>query len=340
MNGLSFPRFFKKKQKLSLNIEKCIQRIREHPLDLSLHVKLANIYKQLYQWIPAIAEYRTCIAMGGPNQSILLDLADSYMAIGYREEAISIYEDVLAEIEDGTLSERINDQISRAKSVEPKPLSNLNHNVFYRLKTLADHLIALFPSSKFSVLDVGGGTGQLALFVPKADYMLAEPSINGLSGTALPFMEKSIDVIVACHVLEHIPKNDREKFLDDVCSKSRKYVIILNPFHEPNGFEEERLKVIVELTDAQWAKEHLTCTLPSIEEIEQFALKRKYNYKVLPNGSLPTSLAMVFVEHYAALAGRNQELKKINKLYNCSFFERLTNPQFPTARLIEIEIAN
>jgi SAM-dependent methyltransferase len=340
MNLLSFPRFFKKKQSLLLKIEECRQQIREHPLDPLLHLDLANIYALQNQWIPAIAEYRTGIALGGPKQSILLSLADSYMAIGYGEGAVNIYEDILAETEDSSLPEEIIKLLSKAKAVIPKPLSNLNHNSFYRLKTLADHLLNLFPSPEFSILDVGGGSGQLALFLPKANYVLAEPSINGISGTVLPFKEKSFDVIVACHVLEHIPVNDREKFLENICLTSRKYVIILNPFQEPGGFEEERLKLIIELTNAQWAKEHLACTFPNLFEIEQFAVRHKYKYKMLPNGSLPTSLAMVFVQHYATLAGRRKELEKINNLYNRSFCEQLTNPQFPTARLIEFDIAN
>jgi hypothetical protein len=61
-------------------------------------------------------------------------------------------------------------------------------------------------------------------------YLSLKRTMYGISGTELPFTEKSFDVAVACHVLEHIPQNERVQFLDQLCTKARKYVLLLNPF--------------------------------------------------------------------------------------------------------------
>jgi hypothetical protein len=206
------------------------------------------------------------------------------------------------------------------------------------MKTLADHVLNLCPSSSCTLLDVGGGDGAFALFVPEADYVLADPITNGISGTELPFTEKSFDVVVACHVLEHIPQNERVQFLDQLCTKARKYILLLNPFVDPASHVTERLQLVVELTDATWAKEHLAHQLPELEELKQFASERGLKCRIWPNGSLPTAMAMVFVDHYATLTGCQQEAEKINHFFNCRFAEKLTNPELPTDYLVELRL--
>jgi 2-polyprenyl-3-methyl-5-hydroxy-6-metoxy-1,4-benzoquinol methylase len=78
---------------------------------------------------------------------------------------------------------------------------------------------APFPKdAPIKVLDVGGGHGQLASFLPEASYCLAEPSVNGISGADLPFADRSFDYVVSCHVLEQIPE------VQAVISKVERYL--------------------------------------------------------------------------------------------------------------------
>ena len=109
------------------------------------------------------------------------------------------------------------------------------------------------------MLDVGGGEGLLAQFLDEAkfEYCLAEPTVNGISGIALPFAPKSFDIVVSCHVLEHIPIDDRVVFLDNLVNQARKAVVFLNPFEVPKTHVTERLKLLISITGADWAKEHL-----------------------------------------------------------------------------------
>jgi hypothetical protein len=309
------------------------------PQDPVPHFQLANVYAGLNMWLFAIAEYRTGLALGGSSdQNALLSLADAYTAIGQGELAASVCEGVLAKSGDVDLSQEIEKSLFMAKTVDPQPLDNFSHNGYYRLKTLADHLLGMFPDSDFSVLDVGGGDGSLCLFVPGARYVLAEPAVNGISGTTLPFKDRSFDVVVACHVLEHIPPAERRRFLDELCRKAGKYVILLNPFVVPGSSVTERLELLIELTGAAWAKEHLDCTLPELDDVKQFAAERGLGYRAWPNGSLTTSLAMVFLDYYAKLAGRALELKRIHRFYNTRYCDHLSGAEFPTAYLVELEV--
>jgi hypothetical protein len=217
-------------------------------------------------------------------------------------------------------------------------LTYLDHNQYYRLFSLAEEIKNLQGEENWSILDVGGGDGKLALFIPNSPYCLAEPSVNGISGTNLPFAYKMFDVVVSCHVLEHIPIPERELFLDNLISKAKKAVILLNPFEVEGTFVKERLELMINITNAEWAKEHLECSLPTLDNIKLYAEKRGLNYKIQPNGIITTSLAMVFLSYFANKSGCYQELGKINQFYNENYLNILDSEIYPNAYLITLKL--
>ena len=313
-----------------------IDQVSNNPLVPAFHFDLAQWYREQGEWYVAISECRMSIALGNNDIQAKLFLMKAYMAIGQPDLANNIKGEMLRE-DDKDVTKDINSLKSK-NDIKENPLTNLDHNVYYRIKSLSDHISSLFSHQKISILDVGGGSGVLSLFLPGANYCLAEPSVNGISGNNLPFNEKSFDVVVACHVLEHIPKGERNYFLKRICSVAKKYVILLNPFFVKDSFVNERLDLLIEITNASWAKEHKECSLPHLDEIVHFAKKNNIGFKVSPNGSLTTGMAMSFVSYFAQITKRGNELDKINHLYNTYYFDKLSNSQMPMAYLIELNL--
>jgi ubiquinone/menaquinone biosynthesis C-methylase UbiE len=215
-------------------------------------------------------------------------------------------------------------------------VANLSHNQYFRFSSLAREIKSTAGAMNVSVLDVGGGDGRLACFIPNLLYCLAEPTTNGISGTKLPFGDLSFDYVVCCHVLEHIPAGDRYAFLDQLLSKAQRGVILLNPFFIEGTHPEEGTRLVFDITKAEWAKEHLECALPRVEEIEAYAKTRGLQCSIKPNGSITTTMALVFMDHFAKEAGRYEDWEKVNAFFNTKFIDILDSPDSPTAHLVHL----
>ncbi|PID57836.1 hypothetical protein CSB45_06340 [candidate division KSB3 bacterium] len=210
----------------------------------------------------------------------------------------------------------------------------LDHNQYFRLFSLSAEIMHQSKNRSSSVLDVGGGQGELAAFIPEYSYCLAEPAINGISGTALPFPDNAFDYSVSCHVLEHIPVKSRERFLDQLLAKSQKGVILLNPFFIEKTCPDERIRLFLEITGAKWAEEHLDNPLPEIREIQDYAAKRSLELSIKPNGTSSTSAAYVFMSYFAEKAGQLKELQAINAFFNTRYTHILNSHESPNAYLM------
>jgi 2-polyprenyl-3-methyl-5-hydroxy-6-metoxy-1,4-benzoquinol methylase len=237
----------------------------------------------------------------------------------------------------GARREEIEKYKATLQAAIPK-LSNMNHNQCFRFQSLMSAIREKSKGTEISILDVGGGQGELSAFIPEAKYCLAEPAVNGISGTTLPFPDQSFDYVVSCHVLEHIPLDEREDFLDQLLSKARNGMILLNPFNIDGTFIDERLRLVIDVTGADWAKEHLECKLPSINDIKKYAEKRGLTISIQPNGTLTTTLAFVFIDHFASRSGLMRDWNKVNDYFNEKFETILNSKDFPAAYLIHFNL--
>lgn len=232
-----------------------------------------------------------------------------------------------------TADQRGTPQVTQHR-VPADQLRGMNHNQYFRFQTLSRKLTELAGAEIVSVLDVGGGDGGLAQFLPDYGYFLAEPAVNGLSGEALPFTEGRFDYVVACHVLEHIAPEARHSFLDNLMLCARRGLVLLNPFLDERSSAEERLRLFIDVMDAPWAREHLECTLPKLEMVHEYAEDRGFAITTEPNGFMPFAAAIELANYFCAGQGRGADFKAINTYFNQHLEGRLDVADCPNAMLV------
>jgi len=309
------------------------------PADAADHARLGDWYAQNGNLTETQAQYRTALALGLDDPGIMLRLAKAYLQLGQPELASLWCSRLDARAAQYMSSERTALETAAAQA-QPVSLRSLDHNRYARMRTLAAVLAE--HDAGVRVLDIGGGDGLLALFLPEVEYVLAEPGTNGIVAQELPFAGVEFDIVLSCHVLEHIPAPDRDSFLTTLCDLARRELVLLNPFR-PAGTEinasDPWLELVWAITKAPWAKEHLDCGFPSLADVERFATAHGYGCRCEPNGMRAVSTLHVLLSHYANLAQRTPDLEAINELLNNLDPESLDSATMPTAWLVRLDVS-
>jgi len=80
-----------------------------------------------------------------------------------------------------------------------------------------------------SIIDCGG-TGSYKPFLPGVDLTLANPAVNAIDASQLPFGDNTFDAAISTHTLEHVVMERREAFLDEMIRVSRNTIHLIFPF--------------------------------------------------------------------------------------------------------------
>ncbi|MCW5898895.1 MAG: class I SAM-dependent methyltransferase [Flavobacteriales bacterium] len=275
-----------------------LEKLSASPLDAGLHLEQAR-------WL---------MAQGNPNAALAESLTAAFLGAPMA----------------------LCNALQQEAEARTRPLLDIPHNRYYRLHSMAQAIKRMAAGEQVSVLDVGGGDGTLGRFLPGHQYCLAEPVVNGIAGEKLPFPPRSFDIVVSGHVLEHVPRDQRTLFLERLVGQARRGVILLNPFHVEGVDEEERLRLVIRLSGAAWAREHLECVLPKVHEVEAFAHDRGLTCRVTPNGTMASTFGFVWVEYFARRAGDTKALHELNRYMNTRMMDHLDSEARPTAHLVEI----
>lgn len=144
-----------------------------------------------------------------------------------------------------------------------------------------------------SILDVGGQLHALAQFCNSPKIVVAnlkeseEKSDVIIKGPKLPFPKDKFDVVCSIDVLEHIPKNDRKSFIDDLVRVAKRRVILSFPIGTPEHANYEN-KMHEWLKDkkfnVEYLKEHIKLGLPRKDELEN--MLRGYKHELFYSGNL------------------------------------------------------
>jgi hypothetical protein len=147
---------------------------------------------------------------------------------------------------------------------------------------------------KIRILEVGPGGEGISRFLrysgdyKKCDIQLADPDANALrniklgnpvvaSGYNLPFENSTFDAVISVDTLEHIPKDKRGRFLEELKRVSKVLVLLHFVMHDPDRqflgkvadlrFQEWHLKHFKK--EHSWTTEHLTIEPPTCDEINK-----------------------------------------------------------------------
>ena len=172
-------------------------------------------------------------------------------------------------------------------------------------------------SKKLKVLDVGGAGTIINQFID-IDLTILDTLPNNakldnyIEGSALlmPFADNSFDAVISCDVLEHIKKEDRDKFIKESARVSKDFLIIAAPCNltgvrlaeiAANNFYKEMTE-----RDHIWLLEHLQDELPelnsAIDILNNIGLKTDYfSHTSLDYWQLKKILFRVLVYKYLSL---------------------------------------
>ena len=293
-----------------------------------------------HRYFEAVALFRTCLAM----EDALTDEGYAKLTAAYYNLGLySAAAQTLAKAGKGVAGQ-LAAEIRASSGKGDVGLQSISHHTYIRLKLLAAYIRNLYGENlaAVSILDVGGGAGYLACFLPDARYVLAEPTVNNISAFDLPFKEKSFDCVLASHVFEHIEDDRKSVFLDNLCNVAKSHVLLVNPFVSGDKYldeiAEKALGLIWEITQAPWALEHIECGTPPLDLVRDYTNEHGYSLNILPNNSYIFTLLYVFMEYFANVAGKYDEFKKINQVFNGLDAKLMANPLFPNDFTCDIDV--
>ena len=158
------------------------------------------------------------------------------------------------------------------------------YDQYQRYAVLKEFLKIFYLSRDLSILDVGGvspGRGGISSWLPvrrvfknafvvDTVYCRREGYIQG-DGRSLPFKKDSFVVCSALDVIEHLPREERERFLNELIRVSQSSVIVSAPFKDEN-IEKVESALLEQLgtvygTEHQQLCEHQHFELPEKSDI-------------------------------------------------------------------------
>jgi glycosyltransferase involved in cell wall biosynthesis len=233
--------------------------------------------------------------------------------------------------------------VNNAECAPPEALFDLSFDHYQRYaitQKIATILRASNSDRPFTILDVGGHGSPLKHYLPNDTVVLADmeppPTTTHpriplyyddyllASGTALPFMDDSVDILTAHDTLEHVPERERSAFLREAIRVARKFVILNGPVYRPEtAAAEQRLALLMERTIGEvhpYLAEHLEYGLPGDEDIAAAIRDWGLPFVTVPNGDLGRWLLVMGLKFYAlSLPNSGPLLEVLDPTYNAFF---------------------
>jgi SAM-dependent methyltransferase len=192
----------------------------------------------------------------------------------------------------------------------------------------------LTKSGSKSVIDVGGTAGMLQMFSRSFEVIAINVDDSGdvtYAGKELPYADNSFDAVVSLDTLEHIPREGRKGFVEEILRVAKRDVVFCTPL----GTELHR-SIEIEINEAwrrdfnedhRFLKEHIDYGLPTMGDVKDMLSGQ--NYELFFVGDVRLA-ACLFRNYVRALKQRNSLVKRFYEYLGLSstllfHFLRVTN---------------
>ena len=198
-----------------------------------------------------------------------------------------------------------------------------------RHQIISEIIIKYFGKVPKRILDVGGLGSPLSKILKTEITILDEEAdnskLNEMSGDGakMPYEDNSFDVVVTSDTLEHIPKKDRDNFINELSRVSKDLVVLCAPFNNKgvSGAEEEVQKHFKKINNKEhrWLKEHKEFGLPEISNTRKSFTKDK-SISCIDFGHTSNTLwaSLMYINLLSTEIGQidvQKEVQKLNKFY-------------------------
>ena len=177
-------------------------------------------------------------------------------------------------------------------------LTSLHFDLYQRYDILLRIIRLLDLPSVPKILDVGGYPGTLLDFLPENYCITADTAFCPragyvcASGYALPFKDKSFDVVISTDTLEHVGESERENFVTEMLRVAKSYAILAAPFDSAEvRFCDEKIAALYEFALVKphsWLGDHVNLGLPKIGWLTKLLQHRSVSYEIFSNGYIVT----------------------------------------------------
>jgi len=206
-------------------------------------------------------------------------------------------------------------------------LTGLSFDRYQRFQALTELVNSVAPEG-LQILDIGIEDGDFSLFVPRHRVTWLDKSKNP-GEPALPFPERSFDVVLAVDVLGVMPPETRREFVREVVRAARRKAVLSTPHAGALATE----RVIYDLTGNRYLQPHLEKGLPAEAELAALLDETGLPWRQRSNTALPSWLGMLLANHF--LTG--EPLRSLNRFFNRNFARQ--ENRAPCYRLIyEIDV--
>lgn len=217
-----------------------------------------------------------------------------------------------------------------------KDLLFLPFDLYGRYRIIAELIQTIRTKDKIRILDVGGNIeairyGVLKKFLPSDHIIVVDKTENNYkdyiqaNALNLPFGQGEFDLVVSADVLEHIPGDKREKFLEEQLRVCKEGVILASPFFSKETVKAERIAGAfyksLSNKDHRWLSEHKKFTLPYISWFESFIKKHKLHFEKVAHNNIFYWTLMTFLHFYVEhVPKQNEKLLEVDQFYNSYVF--------------------